>query len=192
MNQFFEFFRAPWVYPAVLFAAAAGAAVSAGFLLTVRQENLTERQKAPRLKIPGIILGFIDLLWCIPNAMPILPESLHRYLLPLAVVLTVLAWFALDHLFARAIGGFMILSAHYFLKELFAAPVPAGSIFAVLCLLFGTLGIVISGQPWRIRDFIGLSVTRYGMILPVFLILFAVGTLWNMIFTLTAALRGAA
>ena len=180
-----EYFDPGLMYRILLPLCAVLSLASAYFLLKVDRDNLRTAEKVPRAQIPGAILGLIDLLWCIPNAMPILPESLHKFLLPLAFVLAILAYIALDHLFARAIGGFMILTAHFFLKESYGAPVPGAMIFAIFCFIFGIIGIFISGKPYLIRDIIRLGTGRWRLVMPIFLILFALVSLMTFAFQFT-------
>ena len=180
-----EFFDPVIMYRILLPVGALLSLTGAFFLLKVNQTNLQEAEKIPRARIPGAILGLIDLLWCIPNAMPILPESLHKFLIPLALVLTVLAYIALDHLFSRAIGGFMILTAHFYLKESYGAPVPGAMIFAVFCFILGIIGIFISGKPHLTREIIRLGTGKYRFVMPVFLILFAAVSLMTFAFQFT-------
>ena len=173
----FEFFNPRLMYLILLPLCAVLCITGGILLLKVNKENLEKREKLPRAALPGAILGIIDLLWCIPNAMPILPEPLHKYLLPLAILLIILAYCALDHLFSRAIGGFMILTAHFYLKES----------FATLCLIFGTIGIFISGKPHLTREIIRLSVTKYRPAMPLFLFLFAAVSITTFILNLAGA-----
>lgn len=182
----FDLFNPRLMYLILLPLCAALCIAGGILLLRVNQNNLTRAERLPRAVLPGAVLGLIDLLWCIPNAMPILPESLHKYLLPLALLLTVLAYCALDHLLSRAIGGFMILTAHFYLKESFAAPTAGAAVFVTLCLIFGTVGIFISGKPHLTRDIIRLSITRYRAVMPVFLFLFAAISLMTFVLNLTA------
>ncbi len=180
----FELFHPRLMYLILLPVCALLCAAGAVFLLRVNRENLPRLEKIPRAQIPGAVLGLVDLLWCIPNAMPILPESLHRYLLPLALLLVILAYCALDHLLSRAIGGFMILTAHFFLKESFALPAAGAPVFVTFCLIFGTIGIFISGKPHLTRDIIRLAVTKYRFLTPVFLALFAMISLATFVLNL--------
>ena len=172
------------IYLMLLVFCIAGSAFAGYALLRVSGENLIRAEKWPRAVIPGVILGGVDLLWCIPNAMPILPASFHPYLFPLAIVLLFLAWTYLDHLFSRAIGGFMILAAHALLKEAFASPVPGNLLFVVFCLIFGTVGIFISGKPHLCREIIRLGTGRFRLLMPVFLFLFAGISLWTFLLNL--------
>lgn len=140
------------IYPCALGGWAILCGALAVLAARLRPELLTRMDKLPRAAVPGAILAFIDLLWCIPNVKPIVPTGFHSALLPAACVLAILAWYFLDKLLARAAGGFLILLAHYFLKESFADALPGSAFFALLCLAFGTLGIFISGKPHLLRD----------------------------------------
>ena len=140
------------LYPCALGSWALLCAALAFLALKLRPELSARLDRLPRAALPGALLGFADLLWCIPNVKPILPESLHIYLFPLAIALAILAWIYLDKLLARAVGGFLILLAHFFLKESFSDALPGSAFFALLCLLFGTVGIFISGKPHLLRD----------------------------------------
>ena len=182
----FQLFHPGIMYLILLPLCAVACLACAWFLLRVNAAALPAAEKLPRARIAGTVLGFIDLLWCIPNAMPILPESLHRYLLPLAILLTILAYIALDHLLSRAIGGFMILTAHFYLKESFANPTAGSMIFAVACFLFGTIGIFLSGKPHLTREIIRLAVGKYRYVFPAYLIFFPVCSLMTFVLTLAS------
>ncbi len=142
------------LYPFVLALFAALCVGVAIFAARLKAESQPKAEMLPRAALPGAILGFIDLLWCIPNVKPILPEGMHAYLIPAAVAFAVLGWAYLDKLLARAAGGFLILMAHYLLKESFADARPGAALFAALCMAFGTLGIFVSGKPHLMRDLI--------------------------------------
>ena len=161
-----QFFNPGIMYLILLPLCAAAMLAGAWLLLRIDSRTLPAAEKFPRARIAGTILGFVDLLWCIPNAMPILPESLHRYLLPLAILL--------------------ILTAHFYLKESFANPTAGSVIFAVACFLFGTIGIFISGKPHLTREIIRLSVGKYRYVFPAFMIFFAVCSLMTFVLRLAA------
>lgn len=114
--------------------------------------NISSREHAARNETAGAILVFADLLWCIPNTKPLLPDSTHILLIPAAVLLTLAAWKLLDYLFSRALGGFLILLAHYLLHESFTYHTPAAPVFAVFCFIFGIAGLFFAGKPHLLRD----------------------------------------
>ena len=169
-----KFFGNSSLLPVLLFLTAAGSVSFAVFLFCVKKENMEKMQRISRWKLPGLILGTFVLAWCIPHSMPILPDSLHKFLFPLLIVFAVCSWFVLDHLFARALGGYMILAAHLFLRENYAVQDLASSVQSVIFLIFGTLGIFLCGLPYRLRDAVRIqTVPRFRFILPVFLLVFA-------------------
>lgn len=127
-------------------------------LSACRNEALLPRwENIPRMRVPGIVLTAAAIFWCVPNIRPILdPGSfLQNLLIPLAVVAVILCAVFLDYLVSRASAALLILTAHYFLKETFAADVyPASAFFSAGVLLFGCAGIVSGIKPWWMRDWI--------------------------------------
>lgn len=170
MNEILvTFFGNKGLFPVLVFLSALFSLAFTVYLLMVKPENVDKMEKLPRWKIPGTILGIFVLAWCIPHAMPILPENLHKLLFPLLVAVVIASWFTLDHLFARALGGYFILTAHLFLRETFAYEEIANPYFAILCFLYGTFGIFLCGLPYRLRDIIRLELNpKYKWIFPVF------------------------
>lgn len=155
-------------------------AFTAWKLIKLKPEKIQENEKIARWGIPGAILGLIDLLWCIPHAVPsLLPESYNQPLMILAVVLAIASWKYLDYLFSRALGGFMILLAHYFLHEAFTWRLDARPLFSLLCYIFGTAGIFFAGKPYLLRDLVRKASTdskwKYGT--AGFLVIIAIYTL---------------
>ena len=180
MNELLvNFFGSRMLFPVLIFLSAAMMLALAVYFLKVTPENVAKMEKLPRWKVPGIILGIFVVAWCVPHAMPILPDSLHKYLVPLMGVAVILSWFVLDHLFARALGGYMILTAHLFLRETFGVESVSNPFFAGMFLIYGTMGIVLCGLPYRLRDLVRLECSRkYRWIVPGFLILFTLTLLW--------------
>lgn len=148
-------FSATLLLFAILMIAAGAAA-----LICCRDERfLPVLEKIPREKKVGAVLGACVVFWCIPNLRPILdPGSfLQPLLIPLAVIAIVLAVIYLDYLFARAFAGFLILVAHYFLKEGHGADLfPWTALPAALLMIMGIAGIFISAKPYYLRDFFRL------------------------------------
>jgi hypothetical protein len=129
-----------------------------GFLATkIRAENISRAEKIPRNRLHGVILGAVCLFWCTYQARPLVSESLHVYLIPLAILCTWLGYMFLDYLFARSIGGFMILATHLILQDAFsnrAGIFGTDALFSFLTIFMGTVGIFICGKPYWLRDFI--------------------------------------
>ena len=132
----------------VLFSLAAGIA-----FFRMKPENLGFWEKLPRSRPVGGILGLIALLAFIPNVKPLFsPEQNLWWLIPAAFILAALCYFYLDHLFARAAAGGVILLAHWMLNQSFNADLPGSPFFAVMCLLGGTYAIFIAAKPYWLRD----------------------------------------
>jgi len=111
-------------------------------------------EKLPRHIALGMVLGAVDLAWCVPHAEPVFYIGAWRWLLPLACALLVVAYSFTDYHFSRALAGFLILLAHYFLLESFAAHSPIKGLFSFLCVVMGTAGVFIGGMPYLLRDLI--------------------------------------
>ena len=170
MNELLvNFFGSRMLFPVLIFLSAAMMLALAVYFLKVTPENVAKMEKLPRWKVPGIILGTFVVAWCIPHAMPILPDSLHKLLFPVMAALVLASWFVLDHLFGRALGGYLILTAHLFLRETFAYEAISNPVFPVLCFLYGTFGIFLCGMPYRLRDIVRLELNpKYKWIFPGF------------------------
>lgn len=114
----------------------------------------------PRLKWPGLILGSVCLIWSAWHACVMLEGDLQRFHLwvkLLVPVTAVLCYFFLDYLNARALGGFMILSANYLLHAAFVNAVPGRGFYSMVCLILGVLGLFLVGVPWRLRQTLELA-----------------------------------
>ncbi len=142
------------IYPIALVAFGLAAGGAAAWAMRLSPETLPRWERLPRDPWVGGALAALGLAWCIPHARPMLPAGVHGYLLPLAALCTWLAYMYVDYLFARALGGLMILAAHFFLAESFARHSPAHGLFAIACLAFGTVGIFFCGKPYWLRDLI--------------------------------------
>ena len=148
-------------FPVMLILFSLAAAVCAVLipLICAREDRLATLERLPRARKPGMVLTAAVILWCVPNIAPILEpgSSLLNWLYPLAILSIGLCIYFLDYLFARALAAFLILAAHYFLKESFAARVYPFSVFlAVALFLLGIAGILIGAKPYWFRDWIRL------------------------------------
>ena len=166
MNELLvDFFGNRALFPVLLFVSAIASLAFSVYLFKVNQENVEKLEKISRWKVPGILLGTFVLAWCVPHAMPILPDSLHKLLVPFLVAVVIASWCVLDHLFARALGGYIILTAHLFLRDSFGYE----EISNPLCFIYGTFGIFLCGLPYRLRDIVRLELKpKFRWIFPVF------------------------
>lgn len=142
------------VFASSLLAFGLAAIYAGTWLYSIAATNLINREKIPRHLFLGISFAIPCLIWCIPNARPILPDSMQDWCWPLVVICAILAYFFLDYLFSRALGGFLILVSYYFLQESFTNHTPASAVLATCCYLAGSVGICFAGKPHLMRDLI--------------------------------------
>lgn len=147
------------IFSISLFSVSLSSLLTALFLLIFvkgRDGVLFKKcESLPRAKASGAVLAVCVIAWCIPNIRPIInSDMLNTLLIPLAVLSAILSIVFLDYLFARAFGVFLILMAHYFLKESYSVNPNLHSLFSILTLIAGTFGICICGKPYWFRDVI--------------------------------------
>lgn len=130
-----------------LVAAAAGIGI-----FSLKSLPRARWDKIPRARLAGIILATIDLLWCLPHSRAVLPPSWHGLLLPALLICVAAAYLFLDNLFARALGGFMILTAYTLLQASYTHHSIMAGWFAILCYIMGVAGIFICGKPHLMRE----------------------------------------
>jgi len=142
------------IYSGALIAFSVFAFALAYWFFKALPANPKRWEVLPRAVFLGALLAALDLGWVVPQSEPVVPASMTRLVLPLAVVAFIACYMFLDYLFSRAFGGALILLAHYFLQASFAYDVPARPVIAALCLAMGTLGIFFCGKPHLMRDMI--------------------------------------
>ncbi len=121
----------------------------------------------PRNVWGGMVLGVPCLAWSAWHACIMLEGGLarlHPVVWLLVPTIAILAYFYLDYLFARALGGFFILAANEMIRGAFAYAIPARPLFSLICLIMGVIGLFMLGTPWRMRDAITLAAgnSKYG------------------------------
>ncbi len=111
--------------------------------------------RLPRARIAGEILGVVCLIWAAYHVCPMLEGGMAKYrtvVKLLVPVVAALGYFHLDFLFARALGGFMLLCLNALLHGAFAARVPLRGGFSTLCYVLSVGGFILTASPWRLRD----------------------------------------
>ena len=122
---------------------------------TVRQPELWRR--LPRARIPGILVGVICLAWSVALVNQMFEGDMVRYrhlVRAAAPVIAVLAYFYLDYLFARSVGGLLVLVTCFLLHGAFAFAVPLRPFYSICCYLIGTTGLFFIAAPWLLRDWL--------------------------------------
>jgi hypothetical protein len=114
-------------------------------------------RKLPRERRYSVVLALWVMLWAAHLAQPLLEgglTNLRQLLLPLAMALTVLAFFFLDYLFTRAVAGLTILVATWIMEAAFIAQVPARWLLAVVGYVLATIALYLLASPYRFRDWL--------------------------------------
>ena len=141
------------IFASIGIAAALLAVVFAAAIFKLDQKNLTFFEKLCRNKNAGIIIGFPLICWCVPHTQAIIFDWALPYLWYAAVILSVLSYFYLDYLCARAIGGAFIIGAYCFVHWAFEFNAPLAAGMTVMAWLWGIAGITISAKPSLLRDY---------------------------------------
>ena len=145
MNEL-ALYRGALVFAAVLELAFAG------WIVRRRPEDRETLDRIPRARKCGTALGFLALLWCVPHARPIVFDWMLPWLYPAVIVCTALAYFFVDYLLSRALGGIFILGAYFFVHGAFEFHTPGTAALSLLYWGVGILGICFSGKPCWMRD----------------------------------------
>ncbi len=114
-------------------------------------------KRLPRERVIGSVLASICLVWAVFLVLPMLEGGMLRYrtLLKLLVPgIAVLAYFFLDYLFTRALGGFLLLCLNAMIYQAFVVnlPLPFRTVYDLLCYGIGIGGLLLIGMPWVFRD----------------------------------------
>lgn len=149
------------VFAAVLISAAAW------MLSRFWPERASGYEKLARNRGLGVVLAAAALFWCVPHAEAVMPvwcvphdpaafgfmkEEWWHPLYLLAALVAVSGYFYVDYLFARALGGLMILAGYYFVHGAFEYGVPGAAAITALSWIWGIAGIAFSGRPAWVRD----------------------------------------
>ncbi len=110
----------------------------------------------PREKRFGLVLGFICLVWSAYHTFPIFettaPKVRFMVLAALVVTITILSFNLMDFLFARALGGFLLLLVNWLLHQAFVHHAVFRPLFSTLCYIVGISGIIMIAAPYHFRD----------------------------------------
>ncbi|NOY74270.1 MAG: hypothetical protein GXP32_00570 [Kiritimatiellaeota bacterium] len=142
------------VFSISLFSFACVSGLAAVWAVRQSPAKLAKWEPLPRNILFGVILAGVDLAWCVPESHPLVPDGMQSWLIPLAVASLWIVYQFLDYIFSRALGGFLILFAHYLLYASFAYKAPLAPLLSGFCFAMGTLGIFFCGKPHLMRDLI--------------------------------------
>ncbi len=145
-----KYYEAFFYLTSVLGAALCG--ILAYLLWSATPENLRRREAWTRDRVWGLVLGYLVLAACVPYARVVAPDFLLPFLWPLALVMPPVCAYYVDYPNARATGGALILLGYLAVHYGFDLELPAAPVLTVLAWAVGIYGIVLSAQPWRLRD----------------------------------------
>ncbi len=140
----------------ILSLLLAALSLGAGALLGVvapRDPRLA--QTLPRNRAAGVALGLLVLCWCAHDGAALLPARFTAWCWALVPVCGALCFLCLDFLFARSAGGLLVLLSNYLIQHAFAVDCACRPLFALACLFFGIVGLVLLAWPWKLRDWMG-------------------------------------
>lgn len=140
-------------YTILAIAIVPASALFSYALLRLNANNLTSFEKLCRSKAVGIIIGFPLICWCVPHAQVIVFGWAEAYLWYAAIILSVLSYFYLDYLTARAIGGLFIIGAYCFVHAAWDFKFKGAIPLTIISWIWGIIGICISAKPSYLRDF---------------------------------------
>ncbi|RMD75686.1 MAG: hypothetical protein D6820_14195 [Lentisphaerae bacterium] len=140
-------------------------AVTAGLLLAAGGWALDKMlprypdcwRELPRSLIPGVCIGAPVIIWAIYDGRTFLYDFIPAckpYLPVITILIIILAAWAVQYPFARAIGGLLTISMITLLHLGFTYNIPGRPLFALICYFFVVIGLFWLGSPWRFRDWL--------------------------------------
>ncbi len=111
--------------------------------------------RLPRARLIGEVVCLVCLVWSAYHGCLMLEGGMATYrklVWGLVPVTAVLVYYHLDYLFARALGGFLVLCATYLLHGAFAEMVAWRPLYCIVCYVLGLWGMFLIAAPWRFRD----------------------------------------
>lgn len=111
----------------------------------------------PREKYIGIAMMALVFVYAAYHGRFMLEGGLATYrpyvwfLIPIA---TALAYFFLDFIFTRALGGILVVLTLEILSSGYIINLPYRGLFSAHALIYGIIGLVLIGLPWKFRNFV--------------------------------------
>ncbi|MCK5834703.1 MAG: hypothetical protein KAG98_03085 [Lentisphaeria bacterium] len=79
-------------------------------------------------------------------------ETYRPYIWIVLPIVAACCYFFLDYIFARSLGGVLLVLAIELLGEGFIVNLPLRFIFSTLVMVYGILGLTFIGMPWVFRN----------------------------------------
>lgn len=107
-----------------------------------------EKNLAMALLIPALAYGAFYGRYMLEGSL----ASYRSYIWILLPIVVACCYFFLDFIFARSLGGVLLVLAIELLGEGFIVNLPFRFIFSTLVMIYGILGLVLIGMPWSFRN----------------------------------------
>ena len=111
-------------------------------------------QRLPRHRVAGSLLGLLVLCWCAHDGAALLPAQYGAWCWGAVPICGALSIIYLDFLFARSLGGLLIILPNYLIQHAFAYDCGARPLYALVCLFFGVAGMILVAWPWKFRNWL--------------------------------------
>ena len=130
----------------------------------------------PRARRAGAAAGVLALMWAASLTAPLLaglfggtPAKFEGMLPIIVIVAAIGCFFLMDYLFARAVGGLLLLSVNTLLQYTFAIglQVPLRIMVALICYTLGTYALFMLGSPYRFRNLLERMTHKASWRLPI-------------------------
>lgn len=111
----------------------------------------------PRERLIGAIIGFICLAYLYLPVSLMLEGGLEKFRTlvgAMVILLPIAAYFLLDFLFTRAVGGLVVVLASLLLDFGLFIHLPGRPVFSASCYLVAIGGLFMIGKPWIWRDWL--------------------------------------
>ena len=118
--------------------------------------------RLPRERRVGELIGILCLVWSAHHGSMMLEGgmvSFRKYIWMLVPIIAILAYGHLDYLFARALGGLLVLCVTAMLHGAFVEQIHFRPVYSAVCYGVGIFGLLLIGLPWRFRDLLGVMQT---------------------------------
>ncbi len=112
-------------------------------------------QSLPRERVAGELIAVVCLVWSAWHAILMLEGGLARFHIGIKILVPVtalLVYFYLNFLFARALGGLLLLGLVHLLHWAFVANPPLRPLYSLVCYLYAFVGMILVATPWYFRD----------------------------------------
>lgn len=128
---------------------------SSWFIFSKISKSDTLWKSVPRERKLGGVLAFIALAYSAYHGRYMLEnglEYLRVYVWVALPIVTIMVYLFLDYVFARALGGFLVVAAVQLTHQAFIEQIILRPLFSLNFYIVGTIGLFLIGMPWILRN----------------------------------------